>query len=42
MKIIDLNIFGSNMLLFLKIMDFENVTLTKKHVHVYAIEGMNV
>jgi len=28
MKIFDLSIFGSNMFLSLKIMDFENVTLT--------------
>jgi len=34
------NTFGSNMLLTLKIMDFENVTLTKV-VHIYVIEGMN-
>jgi hypothetical protein len=36
--IIDLNTFGSKMLLTLKIMDFENVPLTKV-VHVYVIEG---
>jgi hypothetical protein len=35
-----LNIFGSKLLLTLKIMDFENVTLTKV-VHIYVIEGMN-
>jgi len=34
--IIDLNTFGSKMFLNLKIMDFENVSLTKV-VHVYAI-----
>ncbi len=38
--IIDLNTFGSNVLFTLKIMDFENVFLTKV-VHVYVIEGMN-
>jgi len=32
--------FGSNVLLTLKIMDFENVTLTKV-LHIYLIEGMN-
>ncbi len=36
--IIDLNTFGSKVLLTLKIMDFENVPLTKV-VHVYVIEG---
>jgi len=40
MKIIDLNIFGSNVLLTLKIMDFENVIL-RKIVQIYMIEGMN-
>jgi hypothetical protein len=43
MKIVfinDLNTFGSKMLLTLKIMNFENVPLTKV-VHVYMIEGMN-
>ncbi len=43
MKIIfitDLNTFGSKMFLTLKIMDFENVPLTKI-VHAYVIEGMN-
>jgi hypothetical protein len=35
-----LNIFGSNVLLTLKIMDFENVVLTKV-VHIYVIKGMN-
>jgi hypothetical protein len=38
--IIDLNTFGSKVLLTLKIMDFENVILTKV-VHVYVIKGMN-
>jgi hypothetical protein len=38
---IDLNTFGSKVFLTLKIMDFENVFLTKKIVHVYVIEGMN-
>jgi len=32
--------FGSKVLLTLKIMDFENVSLTKV-VHVYVIKGMN-
>jgi hypothetical protein len=32
--------FDSNMFLTLKIMDFENVALTKV-VHIYVIEGMN-
>jgi hypothetical protein len=36
----DLNTFGSKVFLTLKIMDFENVSLTKL-VHVYVIEGMN-
>ncbi len=35
-----LNTFGSKVLLTLKIIDFENVALTK--VHKYVIEGMNV
>jgi hypothetical protein len=35
-----LNTFGSKMFLTLKIMDFENVALTKV-VHIYVIEGMN-
>jgi len=35
-----LNIFGSKVILTLKIMDFENVALTKV-VHIYVIEGMN-
>jgi hypothetical protein len=38
--IFELNTFGSKMLLTLKIIDFENVFLTKV-VHVYVIEGMN-
>jgi len=43
MKIIfitNLNTFGSNVLLTLKIMDFRNMALTKV-VHIYVIEGMN-
>jgi hypothetical protein len=35
-----LNTFDSKMLLTLKIMDFENVTLTKV-VHIYVMEVMN-
>jgi hypothetical protein len=35
-----LSTFGSKMFLTLKIMDFENVVLTKV-VHTYVIEGMN-
>ncbi len=35
-----LNTFGSKVLLTLKIMDFENVTLTKV-LHIYVIKGMN-
>jgi hypothetical protein len=35
-----LNTFGSKVFLTLKIMDFENVPLTKV-VHVYVIEGIN-
>jgi hypothetical protein len=38
--IMNLSTFGSNVPLTLKIMDFEDVTLTKI-VHVYMIEGMN-
>jgi hypothetical protein len=38
--IIDLNTFGSKVFLNLKIMDFENVPLTKV-VHIYVIEYMN-
>jgi hypothetical protein len=37
----DMSMFGWNVLLILKIMDFENVTLTKV-VHIYVIKGMNV
>ncbi len=43
MKIIyitNFSTFGSNVLLTLKIMEFENVALTKV-VHIYVIEGMN-
>jgi hypothetical protein len=43
MKIIfitNLNTFGSKVLLTLKIMDFENVPLTKV-ANIYVIEGMN-
>jgi hypothetical protein len=43
MKIIfitDLKTFGSNVLSTLKIMDFENVILTKI-VHIYVVEGVN-
>jgi hypothetical protein len=43
MKIVfitNLNTFGSNVLLTLKIMDFRNMALTKV-VHIYVIEGMN-
>jgi hypothetical protein len=36
----NLNTFGFKMFLTLKIMDFENVPLTKV-VHVYVIKGMN-
>jgi hypothetical protein len=35
-----LNTFGSKVFLTLKIMDFENVALTKV-VHICVIEGMN-
>jgi len=35
-----LNTFGSKVLLTLKIMDFENVVLTKV-IHIYVMEGMN-
>jgi len=34
-----LNTFGSKMFLTLKIMDFENVVVTKV-VHIYVIKGM--
>jgi hypothetical protein len=43
MKIIfitNFSTFDSKMFLSLKIMDFENVALTKK-IHIYVIEGMN-
>jgi hypothetical protein len=35
-----LSTFGSKVILTLKIMDFENVALTKV-VHIYVIEGTN-
>jgi len=35
-----LNTFGSKVFLTLKIMDFENMALTKV-VHIYVIGGMN-
>jgi hypothetical protein len=38
--IINLSTFGSNVLLTLKIMDFENVALTKV-IHIYVIKDMN-
>jgi hypothetical protein len=38
--IINLNTLSSKVALTLKIMDFENVPLTK-FVHVYVIEGVN-
>jgi hypothetical protein len=38
--ITNLSTFGSNVYLTLKVMDFENATLTKV-VHVYMIVGMN-
>jgi hypothetical protein len=38
--IFDLNTFGSNVLLTMKIMDFENVALTKT-IHIYMIKGLN-
>jgi hypothetical protein len=38
--ITNLNTFGSKVFLTLKIMDFENVALTKV-VHIYVIEGIN-
>jgi hypothetical protein len=40
-NLIDLNTFGSNVLLTLKILNFVNVTLTKV-VHIYVIISMNV
>ncbi len=39
--ITNLNTFGLNVLLTLKIMDFRNMALTKV-VHIYVTEGMNV
>jgi hypothetical protein len=36
-----LSTFGSKVFLTLKIMDFENVVLTKV-IHIYVIKGMNV
>jgi hypothetical protein len=36
----NLNTFGSKVFLTLKIMDFENMALTKV-VHIYVIEGMH-
>jgi hypothetical protein len=38
--ITQLSTFGSKVILTLKIMDFENVALTKV-VHIYVIEGTN-
>jgi hypothetical protein len=38
--ITNLSTFGSNVFFTLKIMDFENVALTK-FIHIYVIEGMN-
>jgi hypothetical protein len=38
--IMDLSTFGSNMFLTMKIMDFENVALTKT-IHIYMIKGLN-
>jgi hypothetical protein len=35
-----LNTFGSKVFLIMKIMDFENVPLTKV-IHIYVIKGMN-
>jgi hypothetical protein len=40
-KLTNLSTFGSNMLLTLKIMDLENVALTKV-VHIYVMESMNI
>ncbi len=40
MYITNLNTFGSNVFLTLKIMDFEILALTKV-VHIYVIKGMN-
>jgi hypothetical protein len=36
-----LNTFGSKVFLTLKIMDFENVILIEKIVHINVIDGMN-
>jgi hypothetical protein len=38
--VIHLNTFGSKVLLTIKMMDFENVALTKV-VYIYVIKGMN-
>jgi hypothetical protein len=39
---IDLSTFGLNMFLILKLMDFENVALTKVvHIYIYMIKVMN-
>jgi len=38
--ITNLSTFGSNVFLTLKIMDFENLALTKV-IHIYVIKGMN-
>jgi hypothetical protein len=38
--IINSSTFGSNVFLTMKIIDFENVALTKV-VHIYVIHGMN-
>jgi hypothetical protein len=38
--ITDLNTFGSNTFLTLKIMDFQNATLTKV-IHIYVIKRKN-
>jgi hypothetical protein len=39
--IIHLSTFGSKVFLAFKIMDFENVALTKV-IHIYVIKGMNL
>jgi len=36
--IIHLSIFGSKMLLTVKIMDFENVVLSKIHIYIYIYD----
>jgi hypothetical protein len=36
-----LSTFGSKVFLTLKIMDFENVALTKSCSYIYVIKGMN-